>query len=231
MDTDLRIRKDVEDELAWEPAIDEANIGVAVDNGIVSLTGEVASYGQKHRAEKAALRVRGVRAVANDLVVEVAPHLRRTDAEVARSALTAIGLMVPLPEDRIKVVVRDGEVTLEGDVEWDYHRKAAARAVRDLAGVKKVNNLITLRPNVAARDLKRKISAAFHRSAQLDAQHVEVEVEESRVILRGTVSSWDEKVRAEQTAWSAPGVTDVRNLLAIHSRIPTAFEGEPFSRR
>ena len=156
---------------------------------------------------------------------------RLLHAEIARSALTAIGLMVPVPEERIKVVVRSGEITLEGEVEWDYHRRAAARAVRDLAGVKGVVNLIVLRPKSAARDIKRKISAAFHRSAQLDAQSIEVEVEESRVTLRGAVSSWDEKMKAEQTAWSAPGVTDVRNLLAIHSRVPPAFEPEPFSRR
>jgi osmotically-inducible protein OsmY len=223
MDEGRRIQKDVEDELAWEPSIDEANIGVAVNNGIVTLSGQVVTYGERYRAENAALRVRGVRAVANDLAVEIGPKLQRTDAEIAQSALTAIGLMVSVPKDRIQVVVRNGEVTLEGDVEWDYHRKAAGRAVRDLAGVKKVINLLALKPRVTANDVKRKITAAFHRSAQLDADHVQVEVDGRHVTLRGTVSSWEEKRDAERTAWSAPGVGDVRNLLVIQSPVGAAY--------
>jgi osmotically-inducible protein OsmY len=222
VDKDLQIQKDVEDELAWEPSIDEAGIGVAVASGIVTLYGKVHTHGEKARAEKAALRVRGVLAVADDLEVEVGPKLRRTDAEIAKSALTAIGLIVSIPKDKIKVVVRGGEVTLEGEVDWDYHRRAAARAVQDLAGVKKVINLIVVKPTIAARDLRKKISRAFHRSAQLDAEHVQVEVDGSRVTLLGTVSSWEEKAAAERTAWAAPGVTDVHNLIAIQSRAPAA---------
>jgi osmotically-inducible protein OsmY len=220
VDKDRQIQKDVEDELAWEPSIDEAGIGVAVANCIVTLYGKVHTHGEKSRAEKAALGVRSVLAVADDLEVEVGPKLRRTDAEIAQSAVTAIGLMVSVPKDKIKVVVRDGEVTLEGEVEWDYHRKAAASAVQDLAGVKKVMNLIVLKPTIAARELRRKISQAFHRSAQLDAEHVQVEVDGSRVTLLGTVSSWEEKAAAERTAWAAPGVTDVRNIIAIQGRAP-----------
>jgi osmotically-inducible protein OsmY len=223
MDEDRRIQKDVEDELAWEPSIDEANIGVSVNNGIVTLSGQVVTYSERFRTEKAALRVRGVRAVANDLIVEIGPKLQRTDAEIAQSALTAIGLMVSVPKDRIQVVVRDREVTLEGDVEWDYHRKAAGRAVRDLAGVKKVINLLVLKPRITAKDIQKKITAAIHRSAQLDADHVQAEVDGSRVTLRGSVSSWEDKRDAERTAWSAPGVTDVRNLLVIQSRVGAAY--------
>jgi osmotically-inducible protein OsmY len=218
MEADLKIRKDVEDELAWEPSVDEAGIGVAVANGIVSLSGKVESYGEKSRAEAAALRVRGVQAVANDLVVDVGVGLQRTDAEVAQAALIAIGLMVAVPQDAIKVVVRDGEVTLEGEVEWDYQREAAARAVRDLAGVKNVHNRIALKPKAAARDLRRQIHAAFHRRAQLDAQQVQVDVEGARVTLKGTVSSWEEKNAAERAAWAFPGVAAVRNQLVIQSR-------------
>jgi osmotically-inducible protein OsmY len=218
MDPDRRIQKDVQAELVWEPSIDQAKIGVAVDNAVVTLSGDVSTFGEKHRAEKAALRVRGVRGVANDLIVETALPHKKTDTEIAESAAFALGLSVSIPDDRIKVIVRDGAVTLEGEVEWDYQRRAAARAVRDLAGIKNIVNMITVRPRVTPRDVKDKISDAFRRSAQFDANQVDVEVSGSRVTLRGTVSSWTERTAAERAAWSAPGVTEVRNMIAIQLR-------------
>jgi osmotically-inducible protein OsmY len=219
MDADRRIQKDVEDELAWDPGIDQAGVGVAVDNGIVSLSGTVTTFGERYRAERAALRVRGVRAVANDLDVQVAPRPGRTDAQIASAALTALGLSVTIPRDQVKVLVRDGTLSLDGTVDWEYQRLAATRAVRDLEGVKQVSNQIKLRPTPTSKDVQRQITAAFHRSAQLDAESMKVEVDGTRVTLSGRVSSWEEKRQAEKTAWSAPGITDVRNLLAVESRV------------
>jgi osmotically-inducible protein OsmY len=222
MDTDRRIQKDVQDELAWVPYIDEAKIGVSAENGVVTLAGEVGSFTQKYKAEDAALRVKGVRAVANDLIVEIVGPHKKTDTEVAQSALTALGLSVSIPRDQVKVVVRAGVVTLEGEVEWDFQRQAASRAVRDLAGVGGVVNMIKVKPRLAPRDVKKKITDAFHRSAQFDSDRITVEVDGSRVTLRGTAASWSEKKDAERAAWASPGVLDVHNLITIETRAVAA---------
>ena len=223
MDIDRSIQQDVQEELRWEPSVDEAGIGVSVQDGIVMLTGEVATFGEKHRAEKATQRVRGVRAVANDLTVKLLPTFQKTDGQIAEAALKALELTVSVPREGVKVVVRNGEVFLEGEVDWDYQRKAAQRAIRDLQGVKGVVDRLAVRPRLLSKDLKQKISTAFHRSAQIDAEHVKVEVDGSKVTLRGTVSSWAEKKEAERAVWGAPGVTSVQNLLVIESKVTALF--------
>ena len=218
MDTDRRIQEDVREELGWEPSIDEAGLGVAVHDGIVTLTGEVATFGEKHRAEKAAQRVSGVRAIANDLIVKVFAGAQKSDAQIADAAATALALTLSVPGDAVKVVVRNAEVFLEGDVDCEYQRKAAERAVRDLQGIRGVINRLALKPP-ALGDIKRRITTALHRNAQIDAEQIAVEVEGGRITLRGKVSSWTEKKQAERAAWAAPGVTSVQNMLSVESRI------------
>lgn len=217
MKTDMVVRGDVLDELEWEPGVHAARIGVTVQDGVVTLTGEVETYGEKSDAERAALRVAGVKAVADELQVRLATQHVRSDADIARAAATALEWNSTVPRDRIKVVVKQGWVTLEGEVEWAYQRTVAKNAVRWLTGVQGVTNLITVKPRVTvtATGLQTKIEQAFTRSAELDAKTITAEVTGSTIVLRGTVHSWAEKQEAERVAWASPGVTDVRNDIRI----------------
>ena len=213
--TDKEIRDAVLRELEWEPQVQSTEIGVAVKDGVVTLTGYVDSYSKRYHAERAALRVQGVQAVANDLEVKLPFSSERTDEDIARAAVQALSSRITVPHDRVKVAVRDGWISLEGDVEWRYQREAAESAVRHLIGVKGVTNLITVKPRVSPADVRAKIEAALKRAAELDAQRIKVETQDGKVVLRGNVRAWIEREEAERAAWRAPGVRDVENRISI----------------
>jgi len=218
MKSDAQIQKDVMDQLKWEPWLNPAEIGVSVKDGVVTLTGLVDTYTKKIGAELAVRKIAGVKAVAEDIQVGISPGFVRTDTEIAAAVATALKWHTAVMEDRIKIKVEDGVVTLEGDVEWDFQRTAAANAIEGLTGVRKVNNFIVVRPAVKAADVKREIMAAFHRSATIDGSKISVEMIGSQVVLNGKVRSLVEWKDAEDAAWSAPGVSSVDNHLEIEEK-------------
>ena len=213
---DGEIRREVLAELDWDPSIDASAVGVAVKDGVVTLTGSIANYWQKKEVECVVKRVAGVKAVAEDLTIKLPGTAQRSDPDIAQSAVTGLRCNVVVPPRRVQVTVENGWVTLEGEVEWQYQKSAAANAVKYLMGVKGVTNSISIKPRVSAADVKAKIESAFARRAQLDANQIRVESTENKVILRGTVHSWDEKEDAEQAAWAAPGVTKVENNVIVN---------------
>jgi len=213
---DIELRQNIIDELEFEPAVDAANIGVAVDKGVVSLSGHVGSYAEKLAAEKAAKRVRGVRAIAEGLKVRFADDKKTHDDEIARRALNILDWSAVAPKGRIIVKVQDGWVTLSGEVDWQHQRIGAEQLVRRLSGIQGLLNTITLKPHVEARDVKDRIEGALRRSAHIQAEQIHVVVEDGRAVtLEGSVHDWQERDAVERAAWSVPGVSRVVDRLSI----------------
>jgi osmotically-inducible protein OsmY len=215
--TDEQIQLDVIEELKWDARVHPNEIGVAVKDGVVTLTGWVDNYTKKWAAEEAAHRVHGVKAVANDIEVRLPSSTARTDADIAAAATRALEWDAFVPIEKLDVTVSEGWITLRGEVEWQYQKQDAERVVRRLSGVRGVTNLITVRPRVkpSPQEVKRKIEDALVRSAETDAERITVEAQGDKVILKGTVRSWAERQEAERVAWSAPGVIAVENRITV----------------
>ena len=213
--TDKDLKQTVQSALDWEPSLDAGDIGVSVEEGVVTLRGNVASFSARMTAERVALHVYGVKAVANDLTVHLPNAFERTDTELAQAALGALKWNTMVPADRLTLVVRNGWLTLNGTVDWQYQKDAAQRAVRDLTGVKGVINDVAIRPLVKAADVRDKIEAALKRSAEIDARRINVNAKDGTVVLSGTVHSWSERREAERAAWAAPGVRLVDDRLSV----------------
>jgi len=212
--TDVQVEKDVLSEIKYDPSIvHDDNISVKVKDGVVTLTGVTNTYMDSYYAEKAAKRVAGVKAVANDIQVKLSSD--RLDPEIAADAVKAVQRELPYSNDQVKVTVKNGHITLEGELEWNFQKEWAERGVRSITGVKGVTNLIRVKPKVSPTDVKRKIEDALVRSAQLDAKRITVEADGGKITLKGTVRSWAERKEAERSAWAAPGVTSVDNRITI----------------
>jgi len=217
MKTDTQLRHDVEAQLDWDPRFDSQGIGVAVKNGVVALSGHVNSYADRWAAQDATQSVAGVKAIANELAVNLSSDATRSDPEIAEAALHALNANVSVPGTGIKVVVHDGWVTLSGEVSFWFQRDAAERAITHLRGVKGLANDITIKPQASVTNIKAKIEDAFRRHASLDAQKIRVETAGGTVTLEGEVNSWQERQHAEAAAWAAPGVSMVMDHLSVRS--------------
>jgi osmotically-inducible protein OsmY len=215
MKTDTQLYQDVVNEFRWDARLQPNEIGISVRDGIVILTGFTDSYSKKSVAEQVAKRVAGVKGVVNDIQVRLPGSSERTDADIARAAVQALEWRVNLPLDRVKVVVSNGWVTLEGEVDRYDQAEEAEEVVRELIGVTGVTNLIIVKPTVAPENIKAQIEEALKRSAEIDAQRIAVETRDGKVILRGRVRSWAERAEAGRAAWRAPGVTRVENLIEV----------------
>lgn len=215
MSNDMQLRHDVQAELDWDPRFDSRQIGVAVKNGVVALSGHVNSFAERRAAEQAAQSVAGVQAVANDIAVELPLDTRLSDAEIGEAAVDALKGNVSVPAGAIKLVVREGWITLSGEVEMWFQKNAAETSLSGLRGLKGISNNITIRCQPAATDVQAKIEDAFRRRAQLDAKKITVSTADGTVTLEGEVHSWQERQQAEIAAWQAPGVSQVIDKLTV----------------
>jgi osmotically-inducible protein OsmY len=213
---DLALRQDVLDELEFQPNVQAAHIGVAVDKAVVTLSGHVGSYPEKLAAVMATKRVKGVRAVADEIDVRYPDDRKSADDEIAQRIVDVLGWDVEIPPGAIQAVVRDGWVTLTGTVEWQFQRKAAESDVHKLSGVRGISNRIEIKPHVQSADVKKKIEEALRRHAEIEAASIRVMVEgDGKVVLEGKVDNWDERFAVENAAWSVPGVRDVVDRLTV----------------
>ena len=212
-DTDLK--RDVLAELKYEPSVKVTDIGVLVKDGTVTLNGFATSYGEKWNAVRATRRVAGVNAIADDIEVKLPNSPRHTDGDIAAAAVHQIDWSTTIPKRTVDVTVREGRITLEGEVEWGYERNGAENAVQHLAGVQAVTNLITIKPKLAPTDVETAIKSAFERNAQLDAKKIQVETSGNKVVLRGKVRNYAEREEAERAAWAASGVFSVDNQIKV----------------
>jgi osmotically-inducible protein OsmY len=215
MRPDRDLQHDVLAELKWEPSVNAAHIGVTAANGVVTLTGHVSTYMEKIAAERAAKRIFGVKAVADEVEVRLPGTVKHTDEDIAAACVAALAAKSTVPNDKVTVVVKRGWVTLEGEVEWHYQKEAAMNAVRDLFGVTGVSNAITVKVRALPSDVANRIEDAFTRSAEIDARRIRVATTDGKVILNGTVRTWLEWDEAQRAAWAAPGVTAVENQITV----------------
>ncbi|MEO6211473.1 MAG: BON domain-containing protein [Gemmatimonadaceae bacterium] len=215
MKTDMELQKDVMEELKWEPRVTDDEIGAGVRAGVVTLTGSVPNFAQKWAAVKAVARVAGVRAVAQELTVKVPAAHQKSDTELAHQIVSALAWDIEVPNDKIKARIENGWVTLEGEVNWQFQRNSAERAMRYISGVKGVSNLLTIKSHASVYDVAQHIEEALRRSAEADSKKIEVAAINGAVTLTGTVRSWAERNDAEHAAWGTNGVTTVDDRLAI----------------
>ncbi|MBS1688083.1 MAG: BON domain-containing protein [Bacteroidetes bacterium] len=215
MKNDQQLQQDVMDELKWDPILNASEIGVSVKKGIVTLSGYVNSYSKKIAAESAAKRVKGVSAIAEDIEVRLGLDDERNDTEIAEAALDALKWNSNVPNDRIKIKVENGWLILEGEADWQYQKDAAANAVRDITGVKGISNLVMLAPKADVSVIEKNIRRALQRSADIEANNIDIRTVGNKVIIKGKARSWAERSEIERAAWSSPGVTEIEDDLLI----------------